>query len=216
VSTLERWNRAAFAALVAPPAVSPWLDRLATAAARGGPLVLACLLVALWLWGSQGERSRRSLLEAAEAGFLGLGINQLIARVYFHPRPYMLGIARPLLSHGFETSFPSDHATLLFAVGGYLLAGTPRKAAGTVCTALALLTSWGRVYAGVHFPLDIMGSLVVAAASGMVVAALRGPAEGAHRRLEALYARLFETWIRRGWVRGVEPVASAPSTQGTT
>ncbi|MDA8164804.1 MAG: phosphatase PAP2 family protein [Desulfobacteraceae bacterium] len=38
---------------------------------------------------------------------------------------------------------------------------------------LALLTGWGRVYSGLHFPFDIFGSVAVAAISAFLVVAFQ-------------------------------------------
>ena len=61
-------------------------------------------------------------------------------------------------------SFPSDHAmsAWLFVWLAVALAvpGWP------VLVVFALIVSWGRVFAGVHYPLDILGGCAVA---GLVV-----------------------------------------------
>ncbi len=76
----------------------------------------------------------------------------------------------------------------MLAVGLYLGLATPRRRAGAFLTLLGIATAWARVYAGVHFPLDILGSLGVGPGSAGLV---------------DLYGRALAPWIRRGWVRGV-------------
>lgn len=92
---------------------------------------------------------------------ISLLVNQLIGLFYFHPRPYMVGLCTPLFPHGPETSFPSDHATLLFASAFYLLFARRWTTCGVPLLAIALLTAWGRIYGGIHFPFDMAGSMVV-------------------------------------------------------
>lgn len=200
---IEAWNLSLFAQYAAPSAPNPWLDPLAMVLAVGGPWGTAITLTALWLWGSRGQRDRAVLVEAALAGLLGLAVNQAIAAVYFHPRPYMLGLVRPLLTHAYETSFPSDHATLMLAVGLHLGLATPRRWAGAFLTLLGVATAWARVYAGVHFPLDILGSAGVALGCVAAVGGLRRWVRRPVVALVGCYGRMFAPWIERGWVRGV-------------
>jgi undecaprenyl-diphosphatase len=137
----------------------PVMDGLAVFFGEGGPYFLAVLFAILWFL-VDGNR-KTALLEATEAAIIGLAVNQLIGLFYFHPRPYMVGLCTALFPHGPETSFPSDHGTLLFAAAFYLLLARRWAACGIPLLAVALLTAWGRVYGGIHFPFDMAGSLVV-------------------------------------------------------
>ncbi len=91
----------------------------------------------------------------------------------------------------------------MLAVGLYLGLATPRRRAGAFLTLLGIATAWARVYAGVHFPLDILGSLGVALGSAAAVGGLRPWLRPRIAGLVDLYGRAFAPWIRRGWVRGV-------------
>jgi undecaprenyl-diphosphatase len=64
--------------------------------------------------------------------------------------------------HQPETSFPSDHATFLWAIGFGLIATGAWRRWGLVISGLGLSTAWARVYLGVHFPLDMAGALLLA------------------------------------------------------
>jgi len=56
--------------------------------------------------------------------------------------------------------------------------------------ALPLLTAWGRVYSGLHFPFDILGSVVVAAISALLVLAFRPLRTPINHRLIGFYNAL--------------------------
>lgn len=142
-------------------------DGLAVFFSEGGPYLLAILFAVLWFF--VDENRKTALLEATEAVIIGLFVNQLIGLFYFHPRPYMVGLCTPLIPHGPETSFPSDHATLLFAAAFHLLLARRWSFCGVPVLAIAFLTAWGRVYGGIHFPFDIAGSLVVGFSSAAVI-----------------------------------------------
>ena len=110
-----------------------WLFSLWNAGEHPPPALLAAarwmaewiiFAVALWIvlsWIYGRGRFRVSLLNAGLAAGLGLAINQMIGLIWYHPRPFELGIGQQFLPHGLETSFPSDHATMLWALGIWLV-----------------------------------------------------------------------------------------------
>lgn len=97
----------------------------------------------------------------------------LAAQVYSEPRPFTAhhDIHR-LISHGAGQSFPSDHATAAFALGFAMLVFVSR-AWGEVLLGLAVVIGVARVYTGVHYPGDILGSLVIVLLAVGVVEATR-------------------------------------------
>lgn len=150
----------------------PVRDWVAVFFAEGGPYLLAAVFVFLWFFVSKNKKT--ALLEATQAVIFGLMINQLIGLFYFHPRPYMVGLCTPLFPHGPETSFPSDHATLMSAAAFYLLLARRWVACGIPLLVIAALTAWGRIYSGIHFPFDMAGSLVVGLVSAGLTCRLAG------------------------------------------
>jgi undecaprenyl-diphosphatase len=109
------------------------------------------------------------LIEATEASLVGLFLNQLIGFLYFHPRPYMAGLCVPLIPHAPETSFPSDHGTMLFAGSTYLIVSNHCLFRGLLLFFVAFMTAWGRMYCGIHFPFDMLGSLTVGILSALFI-----------------------------------------------
>jgi len=173
----------------------PVLDFLSVIAAELTPyLVIACMAV---YWFTTDRQGKRVLLESAAVVALGLLCNQFITVFYFHPRPYMMGLCKPLIPHGPETSFPSDHATLLFAAALPLLfcSGWIRK--GGLLLIIALAGSWGRVYTGLHFPFDIMGSFAVALASVFVMASVRSRLLPLYDKIIVLLDRVESLVVRK-------------------
>lgn len=161
-------NTAIFQWIHSGAGTRPVMDGLAVFCSEGGPYIMAIMFAGFWFLVNRNNKT--ALLEATWAAMLGLLINQLIGLFYFHPRPYMVGLCTPLFPHGPETSFPSDHATVLFAAAFYLLIARRWFACGVPLLTVAILTAWGRVYSGIHFPFDMAGSLVVAiAATGMML-----------------------------------------------
>ena len=76
------------------------------------------------------------------------------------PRPFQLDLGHKLIGHGLSSSFPSQH-TLTIAVIAftYLMAGY--RAIGIVGLLVGVIVGLARVYVGVHFPFDVIGSFVI-------------------------------------------------------
>ena len=199
---MEELNRLLFLELNASGQSSPQLIGLATALAEYLIDATPLLLAALWLWGSRPERT--AIVAATLSAALGLALNQLISVGYPHQRPFMVGLGHTLLAHVPDPSFPSDHATIFFALGLVFLRSSLRTI-GVLLVLLGIAVGWARVYLGVHFPFDIVGALVVAAFSSWLARGVMTKARAAAWLmdwLEALYRRLFASPIARGWVRG--------------
>ncbi|WOD14379.1 undecaprenyl-diphosphatase [Paraburkholderia kirstenboschensis] len=153
-----------------------------------------------WLFGNEGIR--KAMLVATAAGMLGLLLNQIIGLVWSHPRPFMIGLGHTLIAHVADSSFPSDHLTLWWSVAFSLAVQRGTGSLGVTLAMLGAPIAWARIYLGVHFPLDMLGAVAVAALSAWL--GLRG----AHRYLAPTYrlatgihGRCFGRLIARGWVR---------------
>jgi undecaprenyl-diphosphatase len=130
-----------------------------------------CIYLA-YIWFTKNEY-RQEVLFSGYAALLGLGTNFLITLFYFHPRPFMIPTGTLLIAHAAESSFPSDHATIMFSVSLMLLTSRDLRRSGTVFIGFALISGLARVYAGLHFPMDIAGSLLVASLSVGILLALK-------------------------------------------
>jgi len=94
-------------------------------------------------------------------------LTDLIRIIYPSPRPFLeLGFA-PLIEPSDSFSFPSGHAAIFFALAFSLW--LINKKWGIFFFAAAILIGLGRVFVGVHWPLDIIGGFLVSAFSVVVV-----------------------------------------------
>ena len=66
-------------------------------------------------------------------------------------------------------SFSSDHTTFVFSISLMLLSLKSTRKLGIFITLWAFLSGVGRVYCGVHYPFDILGSFVVAFISVIII-----------------------------------------------
>ena len=189
LSSLEIWNQMAFLAINAGAEPWPWSVLIAKALAQGAIYVVMATLVIGWV--RRGKVLRFALLDATLSALLGLSIAVGITLIWYHPRPFEIGLGHQLIAHATDASFPSDHGTLLFTLAISLL--TARQTSwGMGFLALAFGVAWARIYLGVHFPLDMIGASVVAALGANLIRAGRRPLHGVvYPALTAIYERLL-------------------------
>ena len=167
----EAINRALFLMLNAPVGLSGASLAFAIAACNYSVLALAAILA---FAGARGQpRDRAYLIYVALAAGLALGINYILGLAFPHPRPFMIGAGHTFLPHAPENSFPSDHATLMWTLTFGLLMRRSLRPVGWLAVILAALTSWARVFLGLHFPFDVLGSIAVAACALAILAPSR-------------------------------------------
>jgi len=178
-----------FLALNALAGRSAALDAVMIAVARYAPEVLALALVGLWLtWRAAHQRAAAL---AGTAALLALGIGQIVGVVFPRARPYeVLPSAHLLIAHGPDTSFPSDHAILAFAVA--VAVWGLHRTLGAALLLFAVWTAVARVFVGAHYPGDVVGGAVLGGAVALGVWALseRRPAALAIERVFILLRRL--------------------------
>lgn len=142
----------------------PILDTVMTACTQWSPLFFAAVVGVLWLrW---RRPAQEAALVAAASALIALGAGQLLGLAFPRPRPFVVMKATLLLPHATDTSFPSDHTTVAFAVS--TVVWLINRRAGAALYVLSALVLVSRVYTGAHYPSDavgggILGSLVAVA-----------------------------------------------------
>lgn len=199
---MEALNRLLFGWLAAGYSPQPLLLLAARPLAEYAVLVTPLVLLVIWF---RRPACRDSAVAAAICGVIALAASELIAALTRHPRPFMVGLSPIYLAHDVEGSFPSAHASLMLAVAATLLRAPGTRTWGALLAAVALLTGWARVYLGLHFPLDIAGSIVVAGATAALVRGDYGWIAWLRRRMERLVSygsRLVSCGSRAGVAAG--------------
>ena len=93
----------------------------------------------------------------------------VISLFYYHSRPFVDNLGTQLVEHAPDSSFPSDHTTFIFSISVMLLFNKSTRAIGSVLCFLSLISGLSRVFVGVHYPLDILGAILVATYSSVVI-----------------------------------------------
>ncbi|MBS4174075.1 undecaprenyl-diphosphatase [Bacillus sp. FJAT-49736] len=131
-------------------------------------VIYALCLLGIWFLG--GNKSKRMGLYALGTGIIALAMNFVISKIYYEDRPFVTHHVHILIEHAPDASFPSDHATGAFAIA-FALWARNRKI-GVPMIILAIITGFSRVWVGVHYPFDVVGSIVVAAIVAFIICKL--------------------------------------------
>ena len=128
-------------------------------------LVLGFLIL---VFKESGMRRRIFLFcEGAMSIILARGIlTEIIRFLYHHPRPFTVLNFVPLIPES-SYSFPSGHAAWFFALS--LTVFYANRKWGIWFFILSALNGIARIYVGVHWPLDILGGIVIGLFSAWLV-----------------------------------------------
>ena len=172
-----------------------WLHGFMAAYANwAGLVVLALMAVGAWLWARQ-RGSLEGVVAAVLAGvsaLVALGINHFVSQAVARARPCHALVAHHhltvILSCARDYSFPSDHAIIGAGIAMGLMFFNRKL--GAVAIVLALFLAFSRVYAGVHYPGDVIAGLI---AGGLIASAIY---LGLRKPLMAAALKLTQTPLR--------------------
>lgn len=166
---MQNVDTAIFLWTTGSPTSAAWIISTAWLIAVGLVPLVVVLVVA---WVRARKDWRPVLLDAVAAGLLGLVVVQVIGAFHYRPRPFEDGLGANLLGHLPENSFPSDHATLMFALAFAVVSAAGWRKAGTALLFLAVAVSWARVFLGAHYLSDVLGGVIVGLGSVAAVLSL--------------------------------------------
>ncbi|WP_088042172.1 undecaprenyl-diphosphatase [Bacillus sp. EAC] len=129
-------------------------------------IIIAIGLV-MYLWFLNKNERKYTAFYIGLTLILALGSNYIIHAFYYHPRPFISHHVVKLISHSSDSSFVSDHGTLVFSIAFILLMRKDRLAKFTLLW--AILVGLSRIYVGVHYPLDIIGAIILSGITSLVV-----------------------------------------------
>jgi len=118
-------------------------------------------LLFLWFTNKKWNRSKPILFYIFSSVLVSVFIGRAIRVLYFHPRPFAIGLGTQIISYVKENSFPSGHAVFMFA-STFPLFFMKDIRNGIFLFVLSLLVGFARIFCGVHFPFDIFGSMILA------------------------------------------------------
>ena len=146
------------------------LDFIGVLLGQYGIYFFAALMLVLWfVLPRRAADERRHLVYGAAAAVVGLLTNYVISRLVYRPRPFVLypHQVHLLVQHAPDSSFPSDHATAVFAVATALVGSS--KWLSRTFWIVAILIAIARVFIGVHWPTDVLAGLVIGSIASLAV-----------------------------------------------
>ena len=133
------------------------------------PVSLALSLVALWFIG-RDRLTRQRYQVGVSVALTSMALSSLavfiINALYFRPRPFVDHDVTRLFYPPTDSSFPANAIAATFGIAAAVW-GVNRPL-GTALMAGVGLYGFARVYAGVHYPLDVVSAALI----GLVVAYL--------------------------------------------
>jgi len=141
--------------------------------------VAALITFVFWLRLPNADKASFAI-RFAIAGIIAFLLAKAIGHFYFDTRPFVRMHETPLFPHAADNGFPSDH-TLVAMLAALVTALYSRKVGG-ILIICALLIGIARIAALVHSPIDILGSIVIAAVSVWIARLVqrRGNFKGSH------------------------------------
>ena len=164
---------------------NPVLDSIMTFCAKY--LIFAIFVTgALLALRSLRRREVRPVLLAGAGLTAAFTFSVVLAALHHELRPFQTHPVRLLINHPGGQSFPSDHATAAFAIAFAVLVFFSHRW-GVLLLLAATLVGFSRIYAGLHYPLDIVGG-ALAALLGVAVASIGRHRPASLRTPEAMTA----------------------------
>ncbi len=159
---LDQLNYLLFAWINATPASSKWLLQVAIFLACDVIVLVPLLLIFSWIWVPQGQLILQRIIVAKTTISLlfSMLISIAISTVLPHERPFATGIGYVYLTHVPNSSFPSNHGTVIFTFALAFLFWYWIWL-GVLLMMIAMGIAWSRIYLGVHWPLDMAGSFLL-------------------------------------------------------
>lgn len=122
---------------------------------------LLVILVALVILATSPKPTRKDLARLGALTFpLSFLISKIVGHFIYNPRPFVVENIRPLIAHAPNNGFPSNHALLTFTIA-FVFFAYNRKI-GISLFLLGLIVGAARVAAKIHYPQDILGSIIIA------------------------------------------------------
>lgn len=124
-------------------------------------------LVLVWFLKQSKEKQKQIIIFGITALPIIFLISRLAGMFYYDPRPFVIGHFEPIIPHKPDNGFPSDHALLGSALAVVIFPFS-KKISG-LAWLLTILVGVSRILGGIHYPIDIVGSIAIAIFAGILI-----------------------------------------------
>jgi len=126
--------------------------------------VFIFVIICMWIKKGNYRISAYNGIFSAGVSFLFYIVIKLF---YFRPRPFMKYRVGILIPSKLDSSFPSKHTLLVFAISTAIY--LRQRLLGSIMLLLSGFTGLSRVWLGHHYPLDIIGSAAIASLTSFII-----------------------------------------------
>ena len=130
-------------------------------------LIAAFLFLIFWKY---KKDAWRPLIFAVFSLLLSASLTQIIRYFYYRPRPFLTDSVTALIDHSSTSSLPSGHSVFFFALA-FVVFYLNRRWSWWFLGG-AFLMGLARIFAGVHWPLDIIGGAILGFLSVFIIITL--------------------------------------------
>ena len=123
------------------------------------------LVVLIMLW-FRNRANKRIVIEAGCSLSIALILQWLIKLIYFKPRPFMKRHVDILIPSKMDSTFPSKHTVLTFAVSTSIF--LYHRTLGYFMLGMSAMTGFSRIWTGIHYPSDIIGSAFLGSVTSLL------------------------------------------------
>jgi undecaprenyl-diphosphatase len=102
----------------------------------------------------------------------------------------MLHLGTQLFQYPTDSSFPSDHTTLMVSIALMLIYFRETRIYGIIILILGLIGGFARVFSGIHFPFDIFGSVIVAIISSALIFYFKKGFDPLNNLIKQIYSKI--------------------------
>lgn len=136
------------------------------------PVTGSLLLISLWMTGANHTRYLNQVSTMIAAGGIGAAnaVTTIVNGIAQRPRPFVDNDLTLLFYAPTDPSFPSNTASVGFALATAVFLRHRRL--GGALYALAFCWGVARVYAGVHYPTDVLAGAFIGIAASLAMAGL--------------------------------------------
>jgi len=134
------------------------LDAIAAGAAQYGLYLCLALFCIAWF----RSRPRGAVIPFVVCAALAAGLVYVSGLAHVEPRPFVVLGVTPLVAHGTDNAFPSDHSAA--AAYAATLAAFVDPPVGVAAWLVTVALGAGRVYCLLHTPLDVVAGWVIGGA----------------------------------------------------
>lgn len=129
-------------------------------------LIYLMILLAIIYWFIlKTEQKKHFIVFGIVSGIVAFILAKIGGALFYNARPFVSEHVQPLIQHAANNGFPSDHTLLAMVITVTVFSISRRWGIGFMI--LTIIIGSSRVFAYVHHPIDIIGSIVFALVGGV-------------------------------------------------